>query len=119
MGNTELHIAATHESCTAEDFLHLIKLGNIDSKNNDGNTAVHLSTESGSDSFLQFLLSKGAKPDIPNNSGLLPIWFAQGNTHITSMLVRYGSPNPVSSVIEVEVHPLETDQEGLQKTSKL
>jgi uncharacterized protein (TIGR02145 family) len=76
-GNTPLHyIAQNNDSVCYELISEKITANEIDSPNQDGNTAVHLAVIGDSDYMLKKLREKGANIGIKNNNDFLPIDYA-------------------------------------------
>lgn len=56
-------------------------------------TPLHIAAESGSIELVEFLISKGAKIDIKDVSGVPPVFLAcsKGNIHLAEKLIMYGA----------------------------
>ncbi|CAL1272831.1 unnamed protein product [Larinioides sclopetarius] len=76
-GRTNLLHRATKEG-ELTVVRELLKSGyhNLDAKNQEGQTAVHLASMAGFDDILDLLLHSGANPNIIDGSGLTPLHYA-------------------------------------------
>ncbi|GFT73185.1 tyrosine-protein kinase HTK16 [Nephila pilipes] len=76
-GRTNLLHRATKEG-ELTVVRELLKSGyhNLDAKNQEGQTAVHLASIAGFDDILDLLLESGANPNIIDGSGLTPLHYA-------------------------------------------
>ncbi|GBN82783.1 Tyrosine-protein kinase Shark, partial [Araneus ventricosus] len=76
-GRTNLLHRATKEG-ELTVVRELLKSGyhNLDAKNQEGQTAVHLASMAGFDDILDLLLNSGANPNIIDGSGLTPLHYA-------------------------------------------
>ncbi|MBQ8784549.1 MAG: ankyrin repeat domain-containing protein [Alphaproteobacteria bacterium] len=79
---------------TFEDIEKEINSGaNINSKNNEGKTALILATTLGNKEFVEFLVSKGADVDAKNNDGYTAFFLAllDGYKEIAELLLSKGT----------------------------
>ncbi|XP_015921309.1 tyrosine-protein kinase HTK16 isoform X2 [Parasteatoda tepidariorum] len=95
-GRTNLLHRATKEG-EVTVVRELVKSGyhNLDAKNQEGQTSVHLASIMGFDDILEVLLNVGANPSILDGNGLTPLHYAaQNNLPSTmSVLIKYDA-NP-------------------------
>ncbi|MCX8166571.1 MAG: ankyrin repeat domain-containing protein [Candidatus Micrarchaeota archaeon] len=70
----------------------LLKLGaNIDARDSDGNTGLHLAVLSGNSSLVNYLLSLGANPNLLNKRKESPLLLAAYDEAITYLLMINGA----------------------------
>lgn len=71
-----LLLAATESGCHIKTVGYIAVRSDIDAQNYKGETALHFAAISCDANKLQYLLSKGARPDIHNHQGKTPIHYA-------------------------------------------
>ncbi|KFM71953.1 Tyrosine-protein kinase HTK16, partial [Stegodyphus mimosarum] len=95
-GRTNLLHRATKEGDLTV-VRELLKSGyhNLDAKNQEGRTAVHLASIMGFDDILDLLLEVGANPNIRDGSGLSPLHYAcqKNQSSTVTVLLKWGA-NP-------------------------
>jgi ankyrin repeat protein len=83
---------AVHDGDDVEILQHFIEEGaNLNAKDPDGQTALHLSIHSGDTSMVQFLLEKGADPEATAPNGNKPLYDAaeSGYFEIVELLLDF------------------------------
>lgn len=94
-----LIIAARKGYCKTIKEIPVEKI-NLDYKDADGNTALHIAAKKGFHKFLDFLLDLGATPDSLNSSGWTPLMsaVAKEKTDCAKVLMERGAALNVKSI---------------------
>ncbi len=96
--NTEL--ARSAEKGLVDQVKHMLDDGvDVDSRLNDGSTALHWATLRDQQEVVTILLEAGANPVVLNRNGISPLFLAvqNGNENIVSQLFKAGAdPNTLS-----------------------
>lgn len=64
---------------------------NVNEKNNEGYTRLHIAVLYKKVNIVEFLLSQKAETNTQCNRGSSPLWFARNDTTLTKMLVDAGA----------------------------
>lgn len=94
-----LMIAARKGHCKTIKEIPVEKI-NLNHKDNDGNTALHIAAKKGFDKFLVYLLDLGAAPDTLNSSGWTPLMSAvvKEKAKCVKVLMERGAALNVKSI---------------------
>lgn len=86
-GNTLLHIAARHASPRISDALipHFKAQQRIDSRNDAGDTPLHLASAAGASATLEHLLAAGADKDLRGSAGNTALMLAVSAHHLQAI----------------------------------
>jgi ankyrin repeat protein len=85
---------AVHDRDDFEVLQHIIDEGaNVNAKNPDGQTALHVAIHNGDTSMVQFLLEKGADPEATAPNGNKPLYDAaeSGHFEIVELLLDFNA----------------------------
>ena len=96
-GRTALHRAV---GCGQYAVLRPLLLNSVDKQDKDGNTALHLAARDGSTKIARFLLNNGARADLKNKAGQLPVHLAAETT--TASLMRQLSEGKNAQLLQVK-----------------
>jgi len=101
-GNTLLHLAAV--GCREAVEL-LIKHIDINSRNDDGNTPLHIACYEGSDTIIKLLVTNGANVHIPNKYNITPLQLILSRcrkdypcAEIVELILNLGIPVDVETI---------------------
>ncbi|KAG8530778.1 uncharacterized protein KY384_004135 [Bacidia gigantensis] len=89
LGHRAMHLAPGSRSLRI-----LIDAGaNLNQGDNTKNTPLHLSIETGRKEATEYLIKRGAKPDLPNEEGFTPLYIAMsgGQFNISNQLITAGA----------------------------
>lgn len=94
-----LMIAARKGYCKTIKAIPVEKI-NVNYKDSDGNTALHIAAKKGFDNFLVYLLDLGAAPDTLNSSGWTPLMsaVAKEKAKCAKVLMERGAALSVKSI---------------------
>jgi hypothetical protein len=87
-------LKAVHDRDDVEILQHILGEGaNLNAKNPDGQTALHLAIHNGDTSMVQFLLEKGADPEATATNGNKPLYDAaeSGHFEIVELLLDFNA----------------------------
>jgi ankyrin repeat protein len=99
-GSANPDLARSAEKGMLDDVRQMLKAGvDVNSRLNDGSTALHWAVLRDQEQAIATLLEAGADPVVINRNGISPLFLAvqNGNTRIVSMLLDAGAdPNTLS-----------------------